>query len=481
MTSSTDSTDLPTAELHAFREAVESTGHAIYWTDTLGQIEYVNPAFEAQTGYTAEEAIGNNANILQSGVHGDRFYEHLWETILDGNVWKGQITNERKDGKRYIVKQTISPVTNANGEIVRFVAVNEDITDLRESQEQLQQERNRFASLLDAVPVPLVITNFDQDGLGVEQANQEFKDTFGFTEGQLRRISLDELIVDEADSAQAREINEQVQSGEHVRREVTRQTANGEKRTFLLTATAFGSEPPEESLATYLDVTDLKRAQEALKQRTQELEDFANVVSHDLRNPLNVASGHLDLLAAEHESPHIEAIRNAHERMQELIENILMLARQGKTIDETEPVALDVCVEESWATVETANATLDVETTKTVAADESRLRQLFGNLIRNAVEHGDDNVTITVGDLDSGFYVADDGPGISAGEREQVFEAGHTTTESGTGFGLSIVREIVDAHGWEINITESKTGGACFEILGIEPNDEKELASSPSN
>jgi signal transduction histidine kinase len=167
--------------------------------------------------------------------------------------------------------------------------------------------------------------------------------------------------------------------------------------------------------------------------------------------------------------------------MRKLVENTLMLARQGKTIEETEPVALDACVEESWATVETANATLDIETAKTIAADENRLRQLFGNLIRNAVEHGGDDVTITVGDFDSGFYVADDGPGVPAAEREQVFEAGHTSTESGTGFGLSIVREIVDAHGWDIDITESKTGGACFEILGVEPIDEKELAPSPSD
>jgi len=193
---------------------------------------------------------------------------------------------------------------------------------------------------------------------------------------------------------------------------VTRYTVDGNERTFLLTATAFGSEPHKESLATYLDITDRKQAEEALKQRTQELEDFANVVSHDLRNPLNVASGHLDLLAEKHESSHIDEIWNAHERMQELIENILMLARQGKTIDDTEPVTLGDCVRESWATVETADATLNVETMGTVDADESRLRQLFGNLIRNAVEHGGDDVTITVGDLESGFYVADDGPGF---------------------------------------------------------------------
>ncbi|MDZ5813012.1 PAS domain S-box protein, partial [Halorubrum sp. AD140] len=310
MTSTPDTADLSTSELRVFREAVESTGHVIYWTDTLGRIEYVNPAFEDQTGYTEEEAIGHNANIPQSGVHGDQFYERLWETILNGNVWKGQLTNERKDGERYIVKQTISPVTDADGEIVRFVAVNEDITALRESQEKLQRERNRFANLLDAVPVPLVIAAFDGDELEVEQANQAFDDTFGFTDSQLKETSLDDLIADKAESARAHKINERVRDGERVRREVTRQTADGDQRTFLLTATAFGSEPHEESLATYLDITDLKHAQVELRQRTEELENFVNVVSHDVRNPLSVASGHLDLLAAEHEGPHVETIRD---------------------------------------------------------------------------------------------------------------------------------------------------------------------------
>lgn len=471
MTSPVGSDDLTKANLRVFREAVENTGHAIYWTDTTGRIKYVNSAFEDQTGYSGEEAIGTNANLLQSGVHDDRFYERLWDTILGGDVWEGQITNERKNGEQYVVKQTISPVTDADDEIIRFVAVNEEITDLRKYQTRLQQERDRFANLLDSVPVPLVITTFEDHDLTIEQTNCAFKEVLGFTDSQLRDTSLDKLIVDEADTTQAREINKRVQRGERVRREVTRQTATGEQRTFLLTATPLGSEPYEESLATYLDITDRKRAQEELKRRTQELENFANVVSHDLRNPLNVASGYLDLLDDEHESPHIESIRTAHERMQELIENILMLARQGKTIDDIEPVALDVCVEDSWATVETADATLTVETTQAIAADGGRLQQLLGNLIRNAVEHGGDNVTITVGNLDGGFYVEDDGPGIPVGERDKVFESGYSKTEGGTGLGLSIVREIIDAHGWDVCVTESSDGGARFEFTGVESLD----------
>ncbi len=108
------------------------------------------------------------------------------------------------------------------------------------------------------------------------------------------------------------------------------------------------------------------------------------------------------------------------------------------------------------------------DTSATAKADENRLRQLFGNLFRNAIEHGGNDVTITVGDLDDGFYVADNGSGIPDEERDQVFEAGHTSAETGTGLGLSIVKEIADAHDWTVSATESSEGGARFEIIGVQ-------------
>jgi len=456
----------PPATLRPFQEAVENTGHSIYWTDTSGRIEYVNPAFQEQTGYTAAEAIGSNANILQSGVHDDRFYERLWSTILNGQVWEGEIINERKSGERYVVKQTISPVTDDSGTVTRFVAVNEDITELRDYQDRLERERDRFAALLDAVPVPLVLIDIDDDPI-VKQTNESFRETFGFTGHELGGSCLDDFIVTDDRSAVAKELNTRIQRGERVRREVTRQTANGDTRTFLLHGVPFSRDDQSEALAAYIDITDQKESRRQLRRRTEELEDFANVVSHDLRNPLNVASGNLELLADEFDSPHIDSIQNAHTRMQELIENILMLAKQGKSIDETEPVSLDECVSQSWETIDTGNATLTVETTATIHADENRLRQMLSNLIRNSVEHVGHDVTVTVGDLDNGFYVADDGPGIPDAERSKVFEAGHTNTESGTGFGLSIVREIVEAHGWTITIADSESGGARFEITNV--------------
>jgi len=215
--------------------------------------------------------------------------------------------------------------------------------------------------------------------------------------------------------------------------------------------------------------TEQLRAREReLTEQNDRLEEFASIVSHDLRNPINVAEGRLELAATECDSEHLEHVGRAHERMRTLIEDLLTLAREGETVTDFEAVALTALVERCWANVETDEATLVTDTERTVQADKSRLKQLFENLIRNAIDHGGGDVTVTVGEMDTGFYVEDDGPGIPADEREAIFEAGYSTRADGTGFGLSIVKRIVEAHEWEIDVTDGGEGGARFEITGVE-------------
>jgi signal transduction histidine kinase len=214
----------------------------------------------------------------------------------------------------------------------------------------------------------------------------------------------------------------------------------------------------------YIDITE----REEVKRANERLEEFAGIVSHDLRNPLTVATGHVELVRDDCESPHLEAIERAHSRMDVLIEDLLTLARDGETVTDTEAVNLTTVVEQCWNTVDTAEASLTIESDRTVVADEPRLKQLFENLIRNAVEHGGSTVTVTVGGLENGFYIEDDGPGVPEDDAEAVFDAGYSTNDEGTGFGLSIVQRIVEAHEWDIRVTNSSNGGARFEITGVE-------------
>jgi PAS domain S-box-containing protein len=245
--------------------------------------------------------------------------------------------------------------------------------------------------------------------------------------------------------------------------------------------------------------TELRRREAELERENERLDEFASLVSHDLRSPLNVANGHLELARAERDSTHLDDAAQALGRMETLIDDVLALAREGEAVDETEPIALSTVVEQCWANVETARADYRLVDDCTVMADESRLARVFENLFRNSVEHGSasnrtqsgDSVeqgstngrpesgdhgalTITVGPIDGpdgdprGFYVEDDGVGISPAERERVFEAGYSTDDGGTGFGLRIVRDIVEAHGWDIACTAAESGGARFEITGVE-------------
>lgn len=211
-----------------------------------------------------------------------------------------------------------------------------------------------------------------------------------------------------------------------------------------------------------------QQANVSLQEQNEKLQQFASVVSHDLRNPLNVLEGSLSLAEETGEQDHFEQCYRAIERMNTLIDDLLSLARAGRMIDETEPISLVSLVEESWRGVAKENGTLELEIDPSteIHADRTRLQQLFENLFRNVFEHGNDNSTVSVGSLEDGFYIEDDGPGIPEEERDQVFESGYSTAADGTGFGLAIVKEIVDAHGWEIHVTDSETGGARFEITG---------------
>jgi len=216
-----------------------------------------------------------------------------------------------------------------------------------------------------------------------------------------------------------------------------------------------------------------ERHREALTRERNRLEDFASVVSHDLRNPLNVAFGRLELIAAEYDGDpeHVDAARRALERMDELIEDVLAMARGGDRVVDAAEVALSDVVTAAWDTVESGDTTLDlVDEDARITGDGTRLQQLFENLFRNAVEHGGESVTVRVGTLPDGrgFFVEDDGPGLPEGDREQVFGRGYTTSEAGTGFGLAIVSEIAEAHGGAVRATESAAGGTRIEVTGIE-------------
>ncbi len=218
-----------------------------------------------------------------------------------------------------------------------------------------------------------------------------------------------------------------------------------------------------------------RRTMRELERQNERLEEFAGVVSHDLRNPLTVARGYLETARADGDgaAEPLAECETALDRMEAMIDDLLALARQGESVADAEAVDLGHVAAAAWEMVETDGATLDLSVDTIIRADRDRLQECFENLFRNALEHGvpDDGstaeLTVTVGETDDGFFVADSGPGIPPDERETVFDVGYTTASDGTGFGLGIVSRIVDAHDWSIEAGESDQGGARFDISGV--------------
>jgi PAS domain S-box-containing protein len=229
---------------------------------------------------------------------------------------------------------------------------------------------------------------------------------------------------------------------------------------------------------------ELKRRERELARQNERLDGFASVVSHDLRNPLNVAQGRVELALENGDLDGLDRAAAALERMSALIDDLLALAREGDAVDATEPAGLATVARAAWATIpDRDDATLDcrVDDDLAVVADADRLRQLLENLFGNAVEHAAPDggaITVTVGSLPDGFYVADDGVGIPPGARERVLELGYTTDDGGTGLGLSIVADIVTAHDWSLRVTASEDGGTRFEVTGVTFHDDAEGAGS---
>nr|WP_303646727.1 GAF domain-containing protein [Haloarchaeobius salinus] len=361
--------------------------------------------------------------------------------------------------------------------------VAETVERLR-AETRLRREHDRLSALFENVPDPAVRFALVDGELQVQEVNPAFESTFGWASAEVVGEDIDEYIVPDGFEDEAASLNEKLLAGESLQ-VVSRRKTEDDVRDFLLHVVPF--ERGERSLqgfAIYTDITEEKQRQRELERQNERLDAFASIVSHDLRNPLSIAQGYVDLAEETGEPEHFDEIRRAHGRMNTLVDDLLTLARQGDVVGEAEPVDLDSVTTQAWASVRTGDATLSVADAVTVAADRDRLVELLENLFRNAVTHGTDEeddpadtegpsgrrpdgepLHVSVGSLPDhqGFYVADDGIGYDGDDPDRILESGFTTSEVGTGFGLTIVREIAEAHGWSVDVVDDD--GLRFEFV----------------
>lgn len=320
--------------------------------------------------------------------------------------------------------------------------------------------KKRFENLFELIGDPVVEFELIDTEPIVRTINPAFNDVFGYDPEAMIGASLNEFIVPPEADEEATRFDTRTASGKYNSGVVTRLTADG-PRDFLYRGIPYERNESEFGFAIYTDITERNKRKEQLRKQKQRLEEFAEIISHDIRNPLSVAKGRAQML--DHEQA--ETIMRNLDRIDAIIDDVLTVVWTGQPVETTETVDIESLAEECWNHVETTSATLSIEGRCSVQADPGRLKQLVENLFRNAIEHGGNGVTITIGKCGkSGFFVADDGSGIPEENRENVFNRGYSTRTDGTGLGLSIVKSICEAHSWSVDLTESAAGGARFEI-----------------
>jgi PAS domain S-box-containing protein len=433
----------------------------------------VNLAFEETFGYDADDVVGRPLNEVV--VPADRTAEAaaLSERARDGEQLDVEVRRETAEGVRDFLLRSVPLRPGESGE--KGYAVYTDITERKCREEELR----RYETIIEATGDPVYV--LDADGR-FTFVNERFEEMTGY--------DADDLL---GEHVTAVGVESDVAAGEALIRRLLGDTGRTRSTLEMELVTVDGDRVPTETHVALLpfvdgefqgtvgvvrDITERKARERALERQNERLEEFASVVSHDLRNPLNVAQASLDLLRETGDDEHVGRLDRALSRIEGIIEDVLTLARHGRSVDEPEVVESDEVVERAWRSVETLDADLDSDLRRPLRADASRLQQLLENLFANAVEHGSADGVVRVGPLDGdgdedggvslrGFYVEDDGPGIPEGERERVLESGYSTTDDGTGLGLSIAAEIVDAHGWDLAVTTGDDGGARVEVTGV--------------
>ncbi|EMA32709.1 PAS domain S-box protein [Haloarcula japonica] len=448
-------------ELKEYRTLVENVGDPMYVLDRTGTIEMVNEAMAVHLGYDRSEIIDSEPSRFMPEGDVERGTALIRDLIDDDNrTWAAyEMRTIAADGTVRINEDRVAPLFDEDGNFDGTVGV------MRETTERKQREREleRYETIIEAVGDP--VYTLDDEGV-FTYVNEAIERLTGFEPDELVGEHISTIMAGE-DINRGSDLIRTMLS-DPTRQNVTFETdivdQNGE-HTPIEIHIALLPAADEEFNGTAGVIRDISDR----KEREQQLAEFASVVSHDLRNPLNVVKGRISVARTSGDVSHLEAAESAADRMDELINDLLTLARQGDTVGETTMIDLVSLASQAWIDVETGEATLEKDGTATVEADAARLRTVFENLFRNSVEHGRcaDSaapVTVSVGTTDSGFYVADNGVGIPPEERDDVFERGYTTSTTGTGFGLAIVAEIAQAHGWSVSVTESEGGGTRFEF-----------------
>ncbi|MBP1923706.1 PAS domain S-box-containing protein [Halorubrum alkaliphilum] len=452
-----------------YRTLVEEVNDLATVVDTDGTITYVSPAITRILGYDPGELVGHEGFEFVHPEDRERNADAL-EAVLS-NPSESETVEVRfrhADGSWRWIEATMR--NRVDDDIIDGVLLSSrDITERKEYEREARELAEEYEALLNSVEDAIFLMNVEEDGNGVrfefERLSPSYERQTGITTEEVQGQTPQAVFGEEQGAELAANYHRCVKTGEPISYQEELRVSEGARFWQTKLAPVVSDGEITRLVGVTRNVTERVERERQLRQQNERLGEFASVISHDLRSPLNVAQGRAALLAEQGESEHLDPLLQALDRMEAIVEDTLTLARQGDTISETESVSLTNLVGKCWATVDTDDATIEIVDEMTFQADPGRLRHVFENLFRNAVEHGGSDVTVRVGcHNELGIYVEDNGPGIPVEKRDEVFEPGHSSAQGGTGFGLTIVKRIVEAHGWELSVADGTEGGARFEF-----------------
>lgn len=457
------------AEQEATRgyEAIDAASEGIALLDVDGDFIYINDAFAKHYGYEKDDFESIRWEQLHDDAEVERFYDEIIPEVVLSGTWAGRTTAIRKDGSTIVEDHTITLTEDRT-----TVCVVRDITDNYENESALAGELAFLDDALDQLNDLFYI--FDDDGT-LLWWNDEMNRVTGYDDEELAVMKPVDFVREE-DRDLLRSFIDEVRQNGSAQVEAELLASDGTSIPYQFYSTDFSDAAGEiiGRVGIGRDITTRKEYEWQLEQKNERLNEFAGVLSHDLKNPLTVAMMRSELLADEvgSDHEHLSKIDESLDRIHRITEDVLELARTGVTVSERESVDLGLLAENVWSRIERGRSDLSVKPIE-VNADRSLLERLVTNLCRNTVEHGGEDVQVWIGPLEDsdGFYVEDDGPGIPESNRSEIFDWNFSTKEGGTGIGMRSVQQICDAHEWNISVTESESGGARFEITGIEFDD----------
>ncbi|WP_123624521.1 PAS domain S-box protein [Halorubrum sp. CSM-61] len=467
-------------DLERYRRLVDELPNSVALYDADRRFAVVNDRLTDVYDSPREELVGRESPLLRRlrETREDDAFAAL--VAGDRETLSGTVELDIPERSDAIIDFSLRRLV-IDDEFDGVLGITRDVTEERRRQRELEHTSARLEALYEDSPDMIDI--HDEAGEIVD-ANPVMAAELGYDRGELVEMDVWELDT-ELDPTDGVELWQRIEMGETRRLETTFRRADGTTFPVEVHVRRVDVRGEDRFLATSRDISERKAYERRIERENERLDEFASIVSHDLRNPLNVLSGYLRLARETGSEAYFDRCEAALDEMERLIDDVLTLARQGDAVGSADPVPLgelaDRYAAEAPGTIDgeggrggetdgegetTGSIEVAVETERDVLADPDRLKRLLQNLFRNAAEHGGDRVV--VGDLPDGFYVEDDGPGIPEDRRGEAFESGHTTSESGTGFGLAIVERIAEAHGWEVTLTEGEDGGARFEFAGVE-------------